>query len=283
MTSSRISIKKSTTNSTTKRKSESVKRQVKNRSVKLSTKRGGSINMYFLVNRLYKNAKKLHIPRNVYNLGTVTSLNNRYLSVRLSRKLINNLKDIYVNKSLRNQSEYVGVIPFTMKNTRNYVNFHSPTARTNFNYNIVRPTVEQLKQYIVYHTHPIPLDKNGNLFTYPSRLDFITYIEQYPNIQANLILENNGYYIIDLLETNMRKPNPSSVNQLFTKLVNESEFKSLEIVYRGLLYVKTTTYSWKRFINRYIDPIMRHQFGISVKYHTWSDLGKITLIDKNLF
>lgn len=282
MTSNRISIKKSTTDSLSKRKSETVKRRVKNRSVKLSAKRGGSINMYFLVNRLYKNARKLHIPRNVYNLGTVVSFNNLYLSVRLSRKLINNLKDIYVNKSLKNQAEYVGVVPFTVRNTRNYVNFHSPTARTNLNYTLVQPTVEELKQYIVYHTHPIPLGNTKNLFTYPSTLDFNTYIKQYPNIQANLILENNGYYIIDLLETNMRKPNSSSVNQLFTKLVNESEFKSLEIIYRGLLYVKTTTYSWKRFINRYIDPIMRRQFGISIKYHTWSDLGKITLIDKNL-
>lgn len=275
----RTPIKKTTTPGTAKRRAETVKRQSRNRSVKLGNARKDP---YVSINKLYKNIKKLHIPKNVYNLGTVTNVNNRYLSVRMSKKLVDNLKDIYVNKSMRNQAEYVGVIPFTLKNTRNYVKFYSPTARTNHNHAFVRATANEVKQYIVYHTHIVPPNNNRSLFTYPSAHDIKAYIENYPEIQANLILENNGYYIIDLLETNMRIPNPSTVIQSFLGLLNDSAFSNLMIENRGLFYIVTNSVNWKRFINRRIDPIMRRQFGISIRYYSWNELGKITLVDKNI-
>jgi hypothetical protein len=53
------------------------------------------------------------------------------------------------------------------------------------------------------------------LFTYPSEADFRAYIKAYPAIQANLILENQGYYVIDLIETNMNKPDPDEVVKTF--------------------------------------------------------------------
>jgi len=31
-----------------------------------------------------------------------------------------------------------------------------------------------------------------------------------------------------------------------------------------------------------MDPIMRKEFGISVKYYTWDELGEITLLDRNV-
>ncbi len=275
----RTPIKKIKTPGRSKRRAETLKRQTKNRSVTLGDARKDP---YTSINRLYKNFKKIHIPKNTYNLGTVTNVNNRYLSVRMSRKLVDNLKDIYVNKSLRNQAEYVGVIQFTLKNTRNYVKFHSPTARTNHNYTVVQPTMNEFKQYIMYHTHTVPPNNNRNLFTYPSPGDIRAYIGSYPQLQANLILENNGYYIIDLLETDMRIPNPSVVNPFFIGLINESGFANVRTGYRGLAYVETNSSNWKRFINRYIDPIMRRQFGISIKYYSWNELGKITLLDKNV-
>ena len=47
----------------------------------------------------------LNMPKNAYNLGTILATNNRYMTVRLSKKLINNLKDVY-KKTFTNQVEY---------------------------------------------------------------------------------------------------------------------------------------------------------------------------------
>jgi hypothetical protein len=173
-------------------------RQTQNRQRVLTGRRRSSeINR--AINRLSNNLVRLNIPRNKYNLGTITKANNRYMSVRLSRKLIDNLKDVYTRTWTR-QVEYAGTIPFTINNTRNYVKFNTPTAHTNNRIANVTPTQEELTQYIVYHTHPVP-ENELPLFTYPSEPDLRTYINAYPQMQANLILENQGYYIIDLIET----------------------------------------------------------------------------------
>ena len=101
-------------------------------------------------------------------------------------------------------------------------------------------------------------------------------------MQANLILENQGYYIIDLIETNMNKPSVTNVTNLFKKLTTGERFRGIEVSWRNLGYSRTTREQWVKFINNYIDPIMRRQFGISVRYYPWSELGKITLLDKNV-
>lgn len=222
----------------------------------------------------------LNIPKNSYNLGTVLATNNRYMTVRLSKKLINNLKDIY-KKTFTNQIEYAGTIPFTVKNTRNYVKFNTPTARTNGQFATVTPPNSDFKEYIMYHTHPVP-SNDKPLFTYPSALDLKAYVRHYPDVQANLILENQGYYVIDLIETNMRKPNVSRVVATFEHLVTQREFTTVTGIHRGIAYVQTTPTKWKRTVNNYIDPIMRRQFGISIRYYTWGELGEITLLDKSV-
>lgn len=38
----------------------------------------------------------------------------------------------------------------------------------------------------------------------------------------------------------------------------------------------------EKAVNKFIDPIMRREFGISVKYYTWDELGEITLLDRNV-
>jgi hypothetical protein len=175
----------------------------------------------------------------------------------------------------------VGSIPFTVSNTRNYVKFNQPTARTNQQLASVTPTQEELTQYIVYHTHPVP-ENETPLFTYPSEPDFRAYIANYPAVQANLILENQGYYVVDLLETNMDKPNPNDVVRVFNELMGGREFQRVRVDWSSLIYFTTTPEKWKRAINKYVDPIMRRQFGISVRYYTWNELGTITLLDKNV-
>ncbi len=259
-----------------KRKANTARRQAANRKRVLTRQR--KVNA--AVSALATNFKRVNIPKNKFNVGTITSANDRYMSVRLSRKVLNDLKAVY-KKTWDERVEYAGSITFTVLNTRNYVKFNTPTERTNRQLASVVPTREDLNQYIVYHTHPVP-QHTSPLFTYPSSTDFITYIEYYPAIQANLILENQGYYIIDLIETNMDKPNPVDVARKFNSLISTQEFQNVSFPWSNLLYFQTTPTQWKRTINNYIDPIMRKEFRISVKYYTWDELGEITLLDKNV-
>lgn len=232
------------------------------------------------LNRLSKKFRRVNIPRNTFNVGTVTSGNDRYLSVRLSRKTIKELQNVY-KKTWEQRVEYGGSIPFTLSNTRNYVRFGTPTVSTNQQLASVTPTQEDMTQYIVYHTHPVP-EQNKALFTYPSGTDFRTYISYYPSIQANIILENQGYYIIDLIETNMNKPNPDEVVAEFNRFLTSRELRRVSVNWSNLVYIQTTADQWKRTVNGYVDPIMRKKFGISIKYYTWDQLGEITLLDKNV-
>ena len=275
----RESIKKTSTNTVEKRRSEAVRRQNLNRRREVERRRKMT-QINAALNRLSKKFRRVNIPRNAFNVGTVTSGNDRYLSVRLSRKTIKELQNVY-KKTWEQRVEYAGSIPFTLMNTRNYVRFGTPTARTNQQLASVTPTQEEMTQYIVYHTHPVP-ENNKPLFTYPSEADFRTYINYYPSMQANLILENQGYYIIDLIETNMNKPNPDDVVTEFNNFVRSREFQRVSVNWSNLAYIQTTADQWKRAVNGYIDPIMRRKFGISIKYYTWDELGEITLLDKNV-
>ena len=94
-----------------------INRQTQNRQ-RVLTERRRSSEINRAINRLSNNLVRLNIPRNRYNLGTITKANNRYMSVRLSRKLIDNLKEVYTRTWTR-QVEYAGTIPFTINNTRN--------------------------------------------------------------------------------------------------------------------------------------------------------------------
>jgi hypothetical protein len=258
-------------------RAETARRQTANRRRVIEQRRRG-VNR--TLNQLTNSFKRLNVGRDRYNLGTITNANNRYVSVRLSRLLIDRLKEIYT-RTWTQRVEYVGSIPFTVSNTRNYVKFNQPTARTNQQLASVTPTQEELTQYIVYHTHPVP-ENETPLFTYPSEPDFRAYIANYPAVQANLILENQGYYVVDLLETNMDKPSPNDVVRVFNELMGGREFQRVRVDWSSLAYFATTPERWKRAINKYVDPIMRRQFGISVRYYTWNELGTITLLDKNV-
>ena len=274
-----VSAKKTSTKTVEKRKSETARRQTLSRRRDLDRRRRMS-RIDAAINRLARNFKRVNIPRDAFNLGTVTASDGNVLSVRLSRKTIKELQDIY-KKTWEQRVEYAGSIPFTVSNTRNYVRFSRPTARTNQQLATVQPTQEEMTQYIVYHTHPVP-EYATPLFTYPSEADFRVYINEYPNMQANLILENQGYYIIDLIETNLIKPNVDDVTREFNRLVRGQEFQRVSVTWSNLGYFQTTPTQWKRAVNNYIDPIMRRKFGISIKYYTWDQLGEITLLDKNV-
>jgi hypothetical protein len=80
----------------------------------------------------------------------------------------------------------------------------------------------------------------------------------------------------------MDKPNPNDVVRVFNELMGGREFQRVRVNWSSLIYFTTTPEKWKRAINKYVDPIMRRQFGISVRYYKWNELGTITLLDKNV-
>lgn len=225
-------------------------------------------------------SRKINLSNGEYNFGTITKLNNRRLGVRLSRKLLNEFMKIY-KKSYDNEIEYAGSTKFTVNNTRGYVKFNTPTRVTNKNFKEVTPLLSDLESYIVYHTHPIPRD--GSIYvTLPSDKDFTAYIQFYPYVQANIILEKHGYYVIDLLESDQfNKPDPTEVYKFFIdKVYMKMKFENVATVYKGIQFFKATPESLQRVINNYTDPLMRQKFGMSIRYHRYTELAEITLFDR---
>lgn len=233
------------------------------------------------INKLSKNFKiKLNIPKDQYNLGTITNVNETTMGIRLSRKLVNELQLIY-RQTYKNQIEHVGSVSFTVKNTRGFIKYNSPSVSTNKNFKRVIPTQKDLESYILYHSHPTPPNRN-DLFTLPSIDDFRAYISLYPYVQANIIIEKNGYYVIDLIESNyFKKPNLNDVvNFLKKDILEMGTFNKVEEIYRNVKFWKSDVKSWQRVINGFVYPKMRTKFGISVRYYTYNELAPITLIDK---
>lgn len=233
------------------------------------------------VNRMINNfTKKLNIPKDSYNLGTITSLTNTNLGVRLSRRLVNDLKRVY-RESYERQIEHVGSTQFTVQNTRGYVKFMTPTKRTNNLFNSVAPGVVDVDSYIVYHSHPVP-PNNRMLFTIPSVQDIREYVRSYPNVQANIILERHGYYVVDLIESDIfKKPNVEEVVRFYNSILDAGKFEKVLTVHRNIMFFDSDVSKWKKTINGYLNNLMRSKFGISIRYYTYDELADITLIDKN--
>lgn len=224
--------------------------------------------------------KKLNIPKDSYNLGTITELTNTNMGVRLSRKLVDDLKKVY-QESYDRQIEHVGSTQFTVKNTRGVVKFNTPSKRTNERYNTVNPSIEDSDSYVVYHSHPVPPD-NRSLFTIPSIPDLKAYVETYPIVQANIILEKRGYYVIDLIESDLyKKPTTDEVVNYYKGLLASAKFEKVMTIHRNIAFFKSDSARWKKTINGYMDKMMRSKFGISIRYYTYDELARITLIDKN--
>jgi len=227
--------------------------------------------------------KKLNLTNTIYNFGTIEKLGNVDMTVRLSRKLINDFRSIY-KQSFEKQIEYAGSVRFDARNTRGLVKFNTPSQTTNYNFKTVVPKREDLSSYIVYHSHPVP-KSNTTLMTLPSDRDYAAYINFYPYVQANIILEKNGYYVIDLIESDrFKKPNPKEVYDFFlSEVYKKGNFEKYKVVHRDIMFFATNPQSWKKMVNGYMDPLMRTKFSISVKYHFYDDdLPKITLIDRNM-
>lgn len=138
----------------------------------------------------------------------------------------------------------------------------------------------------MYHSHPVPVDVNLSVsnVTLPSAEDFIYYVGGYPKMQVNIILERNGYYIIDLLETRLSSmPDPTAAHAFFISLDN-LKLGRFQVSHRPLpMWLFTVSIgSWQKTINTYIDKVMRRKFGLSIKYYRYSELPEITVKTQTL-
>ncbi len=217
--------------------------------------------------------------------GIVTKETRDMVTIKLSREIIRKLKDLYLT-SQRDQSEYVGFINATRE--RNAVKFNSPTRHTNWHPSRVIPPQGTNDNLIVYHSHPVPVSRELSVsnVTLPSKEDFTYYVRGYPKMQANIILERNGYYMIDLLESdNFSLPNPSVAHDTFIQLLVNKDINRYQVtrVPLPIALFTVSIASWQKMFNTYIDKVMRHRYGLSIKYYRYTELPEITLKNPESF
>ena len=221
-------------------------------------------------------------------VAEVLKISPNIIKIQLPRRIIKELKALN-KKSSRNRWEYAGKIMFNPNTTTSMVRFNNPEQHTSQLRNrISAETFQQLQNsYISYHTHPsadtpnnlknknsMSLDSPNRkiLATLPSSDDMRAYIGNYPNMQANIISDENGYYVIDLIETNNRtRPNPVDVNRTMEWFRERQFFQRRFRTYGGYEYFDTKLKSWKRAINNEVNPHMKRLFGISIKYYGYGD------------
>ena len=214
--------------------------------------------------------------------GVITKERNNMITIKLSRSIIDKLNDIY-KMSQQHKSEYVGIVNVTRSGK--IVKFNSPTKHTNWNPRFVRPPPGTENNLVVYHSHPVPEDLGipDSSVTLPSRYDFEYYINNYPRVQANIILERHGYYVIDLLESDMSNmPDPAKVHEKFIYLLDQKGIENYQVSpYPELMsFYAVSITRWKEVI-AYVNKVLRHLFKVSIKYYRYSENPEITLKNPN--
>jgi hypothetical protein len=227
-------------------------------------------------------------------VANINRISEDMVKIKLPQQLVRELQRVN-QVSSANRIEYAGKIEFDLgKNGSSILKFKLPTRNTTFERSRVGINVVQLLKdsYITYHTHPAvskPMNNmNGNnsrakYVTLPSGLDFEAYIRNYPKMQANIIADAHGYYVIDLIEAGRQQftPNPATVNRAMEGVRSRSFFQDRLRTFEGLEYYETTYQEWRKIINIDLNAYMMKYFGISVKYYTYTDIpATITLVNK---
>ena len=170
----------------------------------------------------------------------------------------------------------MGTIDMSRSVNRDIV-FNPPTRQTSGNRNTITGNYSAIDDaYLSYHSHP----GVEGYFTLPSKNDLIRYMEYYPRMQANIILDRHGYYVIDFIETRKNdRPNKKYVLNEFEKTMNGSTFKKIEHVMQNAIYYKSHLGKWKKIIEKEFSNTK----GISIKYYGYNQRANITLVNKDLF
>ena len=224
------------------------------------------------INRLNSN-----LPRKQINSTRSSPIKETDLIIRvkLPEKTVQQLKRIMLITN-RKGYEYMGTIDMSRSVNRDIV-FNPPTRQTSGNRNTITGNYSAIDDaYLSYHSHP----GVEGYFTLPSKNDLIRYMEYYPRMQANIILDRHGYYVIDFIETRKNdRPNKKFVLDEYEKTVGKSAFKKIEHVMRNTVYYKTHLGKWKKIIENEFSNTK----GISIKYYGYNQRAIITLVNKDLF
>ena len=238
--------------------------------------------------------------RDMSMVADVSRVSKDKVNITLPRRIVNDLKMINA-KSSQERVEYAGKIDFKTS-TNNKVRFNLPNQLTSHQRGLISNELASLitGYYVTYHTHPAAYSRVNNhncnnktrkkLFTLPSGLDFEAYVNNYPSMQANIIADAYGYYVIDIIEASERNGfNPSVFNvYLYRKTtsnpnlarkINETMegIRNLEFMrirsrsIEGMEYFESTITEWKYTISKELNKYMKDKYGVSVKYYCYGD------------
>jgi hypothetical protein len=215
-------------------------------------------------------------------VAKVVRVSNTKASIQLPKRVIKELRSIN-NMSTIKRWEYGGKIDFVSDG--NTIKFNVPTRFTSQQRMQVNGHIVGIfrNSYISYHTHPgistatgntpLPSSTRNVYVTLPSGADFEAYIKGYPGMQANIIADRHGYYVIDILESVDRgqRPVPATVNRHMEWVRSQPFFTSRVFGEDGQEYFNTTLRDWKGAINGELNAHMKRIFGISIKYYTYDE------------
>lgn len=236
----------------------------------------------YQINMLTKNFKKMYIPKSIESKGIVVSSRGNIMEIQISKELMSQLKDIYAMTEEK-QWEFAGSISCEIDPlSRNYVKFGKPTTQTSRMRTSVSISGADLTFKITYHSHPLPKPPFSYItyMSHPSETDFNAYINSYPKNQGNIIIEQQGIYLIDLIEstyTSPNKPKPSEVYKYFKELLKVGKVDAFQVQNNEIIIFSVNPESWKKFINGHVDRNMKLKYNISVRFYMYSDLPTITL------
>jgi len=240
--------------------------------------------------------------RDMSMVADVSRISTDKVNITLPRRIVNDLKMINA-KSSQERVEYAGKIDFKTS-TNNYpqVRFNLPNQLTSHQRGLISNELASLitGYYVTYHTHPAAKSRVNNhncnnntrkkLFTLPSGLDFEAYVNNYPSMQANIIADAYGYYVIDIIEASERNGfNPSvfniylyrktTANPNLARKINETMegIRNLEFMrlrsrsIEGMEYFESTITEWKYTISTELNKYMKDKYGVSIKYYCYGD------------
>ena len=213
----------------------------------------------------------------VGNTGDITVVTDKYAKFVMSKQLVTAFRDVSYESS-RKMIEYAGKIDI-LKKSNSKVKIMTPTKMTSYLRGAVQPSPGLLSTLITYHSHPSPrqLKNNVNEFknyhSLPSNSDIIAYYANYPQMQANIILDTNGYYVIDLVEgENHNLERIIKVLGLYVEKRLARYYKEID----GYQYFEASNAKWKDIVNNRLNKILRRN-GVSITYYNWTERGIITL------
>jgi hypothetical protein len=216
-------------------------------------------------------------------IADVERITTDKVNIRLPRAIINELKRINQLSSTE-RIEYAGKINFdTSRNGNPQVKFNAPNRMTSGQRDRISGEITELirNYYITYHTHPaatasVVNNRNNNrkrYFTLPSGLDFEAYVNLYPGMQANIIADAHGYYLIDIIETSERNrtPNAKKINEAMEGIRKLPFMTSRLRSIGGYEYFESTITEWRYTISTELNKYMKDNYGVSIKYHSYRD------------